>query len=67
MRKYKNLFIPDRHLRTADDILEKQNGYCMKSNCAPPNGKVTDCTLCLFERDNIKEFQEWYLAKKKKC
>jgi hypothetical protein len=57
-RKYKNLIIPDRTLRTDKDIDEKQTSYCNKSDCG------TKCdNKCLFHSTNLKEFTEWYLKK----
>ena len=62
MRKYKHLFIPDRLPRTDDNIFEKQENYCLKSNC-----KVIDfyCENCLFDKTNIENFKSWYMAKNK--
>ena len=62
MKTYKMLNIPDRTLRTVDNIDEKQTKYCDKSSCTG----LLNCMSCLFARGNVEIFIEWYLAKNKK-
>jgi len=63
-REYKGLVIPDRHLRTNSDIIDKQHNYCKKSECVLNGGSLT-CDECLFQEENIKLFEEWYMSKNK--
>jgi len=57
MRQYKQFIIPNRKIRTSDDILNKQVNYCNKSDCEK------HCSTCLFDEANLMFFEEWYMNK----
>lgn len=63
MRNYQGLVIPDRELRNGEDIKQKQAVYCSKSDCVKDG---ISCNRCLFYKDNMSKFEQWYLNKNKK-
>jgi hypothetical protein len=68
MREYKKLNIPDRKPRDSFDLNKKRSNYCDKSDCGVNKGGtfVDKCNNCLFGKNNIETFKEWYLNKNKK-